>query len=120
MGITKKTRGKDVIDALVLDHGVKTATGGAATLNKSSGIITTASLTTAADGEYTLTLTNSKIAAADIVLVSVQYGTCSQGVPVAYLVTPATGSVVIKVQNNHASAAFNGTLKIAFAVLKAS
>ena len=106
--------------SLAIDSGTKTATAtsGAATLNKSAGVITTESLSTAAAGTYTLTLTDSQIAAADQVYASVAYGTSTTGSPVVTRITPAAGSVVIIVQNIHASAALNGTLKIAFHVLK--
>ncbi len=104
---------------LALDAGTKTATAvsGAATLNKSAGVITTEALSTAAAGTYTLTLTDSRIGAADQVYASVAYGTSTTGSPVITRITPASGSVVIIVQNIHASAALNGTLKIAFHVL---
>ena len=101
---------------LRVDTGTKTAsaTAGAATLNKSAGVITSEALTTAAGATYTLTLTDSAIAAADQVLASVQLGTATTGTPVVTTVTPAAGSVVIVVQNIHASAAVNGTIKISF------
>ena len=38
--------------------------------------------------------------------------------PAVTTVTPAAGSLVIIVQNIHASAALNGTIKIAFVVHK--
>ena len=68
---------------LVMDSGTKTAaaTSGAATLNKMSGVITTEALTTATGATYTLTLTNSDIAAADLVFVSVGNGTNTAGAP---------------------------------------
>ncbi len=107
---------------LVIDSGTKTATAsaGAATLNKMSGVVTTSALTTAAGATYTLTLTNSSIAVGDMVLASVGLGTATAGTPVITSVTPGAGSVVVIVQNIHASAAVDGTLKIAFAVIKAS
>lgn len=97
-----------------------TASAGAATLNMAAGKITSESLTTAAAAAYTLTLTNSKVAAADMVFASVANGTNTQGVPIVSKVTPATGSAVIIVQNNHASEAFNGTIKVSFVVVKNS
>ena len=54
--------------------GTATASANAATLNNKCGVITSESLTTAAGSSYTLTLTNSTIAATDIVLVSVASG----------------------------------------------
>lgn len=104
-----------------LDTGTKTATAtaGAATLNKDSGKITTESLTTAHGSAYTLTLTNSAIAAADMVFASVKFGTATAGTPVVTTIAPAAGSVVIKVHNDHASDDFNGTLVISFMVVKA-
>lgn len=110
--------------ALVSDQGTKTATAtgtgatGTATLNKSSGKVTTGALTTAAAATHVLTLTNSKIAAGDTVLVTVGKGTATTGTPTVADVTPGNGSVVITIQNIHASAAVNGTLVVGFLILK--
>jgi hypothetical protein len=101
------------------DSGTATATAGAATLSKMAGVITTESLATAAGSEYTLTLTNTVVAAADMVFVSLANGTNAAGTPEVGLVTPGAGSVAITVRNKHASAAFAGTLKISFLVVKA-
>lgn len=104
------------------DSGTKTAaaTAGAATLNKASGKITSEALTTAQNLFYTLTLTNSKIAAADMVFASVANGTNTQGTPMIEKITPAAGSVVIRVCNKHATAeALNGTIVVSFLVVKA-
>lgn len=108
------------ISSLKVDVGVKTATAvaGAATLAKTSGVITSEALTTAAGALYTLTLTDAKIAATDIVMASVQL-TSAGGTPAVASVTPAAGSVVIVIQNIHASAAFAAAIKIAFVVFKA-
>jgi len=101
--------------------GTATATAGAATLAARQGKITTEALTTAQNAIYTLTITNTTIAAADIVLASVAYGTCSAGSPVVTRITAAAGSVVILIANLHASAvALNGTLVVSFQVLKAA
>lgn len=103
-----------------LDTGTKTATAvaGAATLNKASGVITSEALTTAAGAAYTLTLTNSTIAAADQVFASVATGTNTTTGLTIGIVTPAAGSATIRVWNRHATDALNGTIKIAFFVLK--
>lgn len=101
------------------ESGTATAVAGAATLSKMSGKITSESLTTAQGADYTLTLTNTRIKATDIVLATVANGTNSQGSPVIEKVTPANGSVVIIVQNAHSSAvAFNGTVVVSFVVIK--
>lgn len=100
--------------------GTKTAsaTAGAATLSRYAGVITTESITTAAGSNYTLTLTNTVIAAADQVYASVAFGTNTQGTPYVSTITPAAGSVVIVIKNDHATLAFNGTLKVSFLVVK--
>lgn len=105
---------------ITLDTGTKTATAtaGAATLNKTSGKVTSEALTTAAAAEYTLTLTNSTIAAADVVLASVANGTNTAGTTSVVKVTPAAGSVVIIIKNDHSADAFNGTIVISYAVIK--
>ncbi|NLS19890.1 hypothetical protein HGP16_25460 [Rhizobium sp. P40RR-XXII] len=110
--------------ALVSDQGTKTAvatgTGatGTATLNKTQGKITTGALTTAAAATHVLTLTNSAIAAGDTVFVTVGKGTATTGTPTVCDVTPGAGSVVITLQNIHASAAINGTLVVGYLVMK--
>ncbi len=108
------------VSAFHLDTGTKTATAssGAATLNKMAGVITSEALTTAAGATYTLTLTNSDIAATDQVFASVALGTATTGMPTVTTVKPGTGSVVIVIQNIHATDPLNGTIKIAFATLK--
>lgn len=116
-GLQHKVTELNVADVYV-DGGTATATAGAATLNNSVGKITTAALTTAAGATYTLTLTNSKIAAADIVLASVAFGTATAGMPVVCRVKPAAGSCTIVIQNIHASAALDGTLVISFVTVK--
>lgn len=105
--------------ALTMDSGTKTATAsaGAATLNKSSGVITSEAITTAAGAVYTLTLTNSKVSATSNVFANVNLGAGTGGTPAIASITPASGSVVIKVQNIHASAAFNAAIKIGFMVV---
>lgn len=105
---------------LQVDTGTKTATAasGAATLNKMSGVITSEALTTAAGADYTLTLTNSDIAAADLVFASVNLGAGTGGTPTVASVKPAAGSVTIVIQNIHASAAFNAAIQIPFLVVK--
>ncbi len=119
--VTGTFTGLVTADGLKVGTGTKTAsaTAGAATLNKPSGVITSEALTTAAAATYTLTLTNSEIAATSQVLVTVGNGTNSAGLPVLATVTPASGSVVIVVRNAHAADALNGTIKVAFVVLDA-
>src|SRR5574343_1464760 len=105
---------------LSLGKGTKTksATAGAATLHQTSGVITSESVTTAAGATYTLTLANNKITASDIVMASVAYGTSSTGNPTVVRVQPSADQLIVTIQNIHASAAFNGTIKIAFMVVK--
>jgi hypothetical protein len=95
-----------------------TAAAGAATLSAFAGKVTTEGLTTAQNAIYTLTLTNDKIKADSIVLVSICDGTNTQGTPMLGYVKPANGSVAIEVINKHATAeALNGTLVISFFVI---
>lgn len=104
---------------ITVDTGTKTATAtaGAATLNTAAGTVTSEALTTAAGADYTLTLTNAKVVATSIVLVSVDNGTNTTAGITACRVTPAAGSVVILVRNLHASSALNGTIKIRYVVM---
>jgi hypothetical protein len=115
-----QTQGTQRPTLFAIDSGTKTATAtsGAATLNKSSGVITSEALTTIAGATYVLTLTDSNIAAADQVFASVWLGTSTTGTATVAMVKPQAGSVVITIQNIAAAAVFNGTIKVAFAVLK--
>lgn len=106
--------------ALGIRTGTASATAGAATLNAESGVITSEALTTAQNATYTLTLTNNKIKASDMVLCSLANGTNTQGTPIITRVTPAAGSLVVLVKNMHdAAQALNGTIKIAYVVMRA-
>lgn len=108
------------MQGIATEVGTATASSAAATLNDLAGLITSEALTTDQNVIYTLTLTNSKIAAGDLVFASVQDGTNTQGTPMIGAIKPAAGSCTIEVINKHATAeAFNGTIKIAFFVVKA-
>jgi hypothetical protein len=92
----------------------QTSTVHAATSNTVGGLITTEALTTAAGADYTFTLTNSLITASSIVGVSMAFLSATAGGPIVVKsVTPAAGSVVF-VFTNAGTAAFNGTMLIAF------
>jgi hypothetical protein len=98
-----------------------TALAGAATCNGcGTGVVTSEALTTVAGSPYTLTLTNNLIAATDLVFATVALGTATTGEPDVQRITPGSGSVVIVVKNTSTFAAFNGTLKIGFMVVKQS
>lgn len=108
-------------ESLAIGNGTKTATAvaGAVTLNKSSGLITTEALTTIAGATYSLTITDTQLTAGtEFVFASVSNGTSTTGQPAIASIKVNTGNCVIVVQNIHASAVFNGTLKIAFMSLK--
>lgn len=93
-----------------------TSTAAAATLNTDAGLITTEALTTAAGASYTFTLTDSLILAGPPpVNVSMSFGTNTTGAITLVSVTNAAGSSVF-VFNNSGTAAFNGTMKIAFSL----
>lgn len=111
---------KDVellVRALATSRKAATASGGAVTQNEYSGRITTAAISTAAAGVYVLTITNNKIAAGDRVSVSVDQNG-STGLAVLSSIEPASGSVVIRIANLHASAAFNAALVVDYDVIK--
>lgn len=104
--------------SIVGDRGTATASAGAATLNKMCGTITSEALTTAAGADYTLTLTNTVIAATSLVFVSLDNGTNTTTPIYVRLVTPSAGSVAIVVRNAHGASALNGTIKVNFLVIK--
>jgi len=85
-----------------------------ATLNNRFGKLTTAALTTAGLADHTITLTNSGIAATDMVWATLALGTSTTGTPIVRLVTPAAGSMTIVISNLHATVAVNGTLVVSY------
>jgi hypothetical protein len=105
-------------DSLASEMGTATASAGAATCNYRIGKITTEGLTTAAAAEYTLTLTNTKIDAGDIVFASVD-ALASAGTPAIGGCTVTADTAVITVTNVHASDAFDDPIQINFMVVKA-
>lgn len=114
------TRGHIVVKdgTLAPSNSTGTSASGAVTLNDCAGVITSESLTTAAAGTWTLTITNSRVVAGDIVMASVELGSATAGLPQVCTVTPGAGSITIVVRNAHASNAFNGTLRVRFIVFK--
>lgn len=95
-------------------------TGGTstATLSKMAGVVTTDAITTAAAANHVMTITNTLVAAGDIVQISQNGGANSAGTPLFSAVAGA-GTITVTIFNKHASAAFNGTLIFSFLVLKA-
>jgi len=106
------------MQGIATEVGAATAAAGAATLADLVGQVTTAALTTAAAAEYTLTLTNSKIAAGDIVFASVDPNG-SAGTPGIGGCEVSAGQVIITVTNLHAANALDGAIKINYMVVKA-
>lgn len=112
-----------------IGSGYATGAGGAVTQitsattavvsNTVCGQITTVALTNAAGVDHEFTLTNSTIAATDVVVVSVaSYGGTSDGIPVVNVTATAAGSCVINLRNTGA-VALDALAVINFAVIKA-
>jgi hypothetical protein len=107
-------------ETLASEISTGTAASKAVTINDYMGLITTESLTTAQNASDIVTLTNDKIAAGDLVFVSLSNGTNTQGTPALYACHVSANTAVIRFANLHASSqAFNGTLLLSFIVIKA-
>jgi hypothetical protein len=90
----------------------------AVTLNKVCGTITTVSSTLATGVDATFTLTNSTIAATDVVVASVKsYGGTADGIPVVAVTATAAGSCKINIRNTGATT-LDAVILINFAVIK--
>lgn len=84
-------------------------------LNTSLGVITTVPATTAAGGNFAFTVTNSEVTADSVIILSAL--NVGAGVlDVSLDAAPGAGSFVIRVNNTHASNAFNSVLGIHFRV----
>lgn len=98
------------------DHGDATAVAGAVVASHVSGQITSEALVTAAGADYVLTITHPLVIADSVVLASVFNGTNTTVGLAINSVTPALGSVAIRVRNTHASSALNGTIVVSFVI----
>jgi len=87
------------------------------TLNKVCGQITTVALTTAAAAEEVFTVTNSAVAAEDVIGLSTTYD--GGGTPLLSVKAVADGSFDVVITNVHATAALDALMVINFAVVKA-
>jgi hypothetical protein len=87
------------------------------TCNAYSGVITTVSQTVAAGAEAEFTVTNSKVAATDIVVACIKTHT-SAGEFIVAVSAVAAGAFKLRLTNLHASAAGDNVLVINFVVLK--
>lgn len=89
-------------------------------LNTLCGTITTDPTSLAAAAEATFTVTNSKVAATDVVVCCIKSGGTTAGSTWAAVTAVAAGSFQITVTNLHASTADVAALVINFAVIKSS
>jgi len=96
-----------------IPQGTDVVTG--VTLNKLRGRITTQSYGTAANDFKDFVLTNSTIAAADIIALSITY--TGTGNPIPLVREVAAGSCKIRI-HNASSSVMNATMVINFAVIK--
>jgi len=84
-----------------------------------SGVITTVSQTVAAGAEAEFTVTNTNVAATDVVVACIKTHT-SAGDFIVAVSAVAAGSFKLRLTNLHASTAGNNVLVINFIVLKAA
>jgi hypothetical protein len=110
--------GNATVSPMPIDNGTVTLASNAGTLNRLAGRITTEALTTAAAGSQALVLTNSLVAAGDMVHVQWSGGTSTGGTPIIKAVCTAS-TLTITLYNKHASAAFDGTFILDYRIDKA-
>jgi hypothetical protein len=94
-------------------NGVEAAN--AVTANGTSGVITTSALTTAAGASYAITWTNTFIASASIILLSLMGGTNTKNT-LQLKATAGSGTSTLTLTNNNA-AALDGTVIIGYIVI---
>jgi hypothetical protein len=106
--ITALTEKSTVTQATSISTGV--------TINSQSGVITTVSLSTAADTDCgSFTVTNNKCYSNSVVLLTVvNSGT---GAPIATVTSVSNGSFVVKLRNVHSATALNSVLKLNYQII---
>ena len=122
--MTYNTTGYRNADGVIVTQGQTAVTQGTnittgVTCNAYTGVITTVSQTVAAGAEAEFTVTNSKVAATDVVVACIKTHT-SAGEFIVGVSAVANGSFKLRLTNLHASAAGDNVLVINFIVLKAS
>lgn len=85
------------------------------TLSKRSGMITTVSATTAAGSSFQFVVTNTLATTDSIIIPTAYYA--GAGTPLVTAFRHAEGAFTIRVQNVHASAAFDAPLEISFVIM---
>lgn len=88
------------------------------TLNKICGRITTVALTTAAGADEQFTVTNSAVAATDIVIITTTYA--GAGTILVGTAKVVAGAFDVVITNLHASNALNAVAVINFAIIKSA
>lgn len=125
--VTVQDSGNPVLSASASGpSGYTTGAGGAVTqitsastgvtLSKPCGQITTVALTTAAAAEERFTVTNTLVAATDVIALSTTYN--GAGTPMLSVQKVAAGSFDIVITNVHAANALDALMVINFAVIK--
>lgn len=89
----------------------------AVTITTQAGIITTQSMNTGADSALQFTINHPDVTASNVVLANLMNYAGSAGLPSLYIDNTTTGSFVATIQNHHASAALNGSVKISYFIL---
>jgi hypothetical protein len=110
-------------DGVIVTQGQAAATQGTSVTttvvcSAYSGVITTFAQTAAAGAEVEFTVTNTNVAATDVVVACIKTHT-SAGDFIVGVSAVANGSFKLRLTNLHASTAGNGVLVINFIVLKA-
>lgn len=94
-----------------------TEAANAVTASGTSGVITTSALTTAGGASYAITWTNTFMAAASIIQLSVMGGTNNATENYSLKATAGVGTSTLTITNNTAATALNGTILIGYTVI---
>lgn len=97
----------------------QTSQGQALTVNNGAGILNLTTLTLTANGVTTINLSNNRVRAGDMLLVTLDSNTNSTGIPIiSDAKINGSGSILINIRNLSGSAALNGALRIYFLLLR--
>ena len=121
-----QTTGAVLSTSATAGSGYATGAGGAVTqitsaatgvtLSKPTGQITTVALTTAATAEEEFVVTNTLVAATDVIALSTTYA--GAGTPMLSVRAVGSGVFTITITNVHATLALNAVMVINFAIIK--
>lgn len=117
IGVAGTTATTSILGKVKGDCGTGTAVANAVTIQSQCGVITSSTANLAAVTSETITLTDARIAATNIILATTQSNCTGGGMVVPVAATAGSGSATIVMRNIHATTACTSTYTVGYTIL---